>query len=145
MITQTTLKGKRVILEPLEDIEYFLNLAERHNKNLCSKKELNDYIKTNGGEFWLITLNGIKRGVVGYFKDHNVYVMEAVKDNSAPPTGISYSIEVGELVIEYIFNLTDRLRTCALVKDKAIQILCKKLGFREISRDQDLIIYERVK
>jgi len=145
MITQTLLHGKRVILEPLEDIDYFLDLVEKDNKKLCTREEVLDYIKTNGGEFWLISLDNIRRGVVGYFKVNGQYIMEAIKDHSAPLTGISYSVEVGNLVLEYMFNLTNKIKTCAMVKDKSIQILCRKLGFIEINRKKDIIIYEKEK
>ena len=143
MITQTLLQGERVILEPLKDINYLLDLADKDNKGLCSRKEIEDLFKNNECAFWLIILNETKRGVVGYFKIKDVYIMEALKDHEAKPTGIGYSLEVGELMLDYIFTLTNKVRTCALIKDKAIQLLCKRLGFIEIDRSDNLIIYEK--
>jgi hypothetical protein len=140
---KTALKGKRVILEPLEDLEYFLNLADLDNKYQYPREEIKAMIEKEGQEFWTIMIDGTRRGVVGYFKFNDVYALEALKDHSQPLTGITVSIEVGNLVLDYMFQFTNKVRTCARVSEKAIQILCKKLGFKEINRINNLVIYEK--
>lgn len=142
---QTALKGKRVILEPLEDINYFLDLINKDNKYQYPVDQIKEMIEKDGQEFWSIILNGTRRGVVGYFKFNGIYALESFKDHSQPSTGISYSIEVGNLVLDYLFTLTNKVRTCARVEDKAVQILCKKLGFKQINSMNNLIIYEKEK
>lgn len=143
MITQTLLQGKRVTLEPLEDINYLLDLADKDNKGFCTRDQVKEMLDTNGGDFWLITLNGSKWGVVGYFIVNDIYILEALKDHSVEPTGIGYSVEVGNLVLDYMFNLTDKVRTVAKVEDKSIQLLCKKLGFNQLYIENNLIVYEK--
>ncbi len=137
------LQGKRVLLEPMLDVDYLLDLADKDNKHAYSKLEIKELVDNYGCEFWTIQLNGTRRGIVGYFKINGVYILEALKDHDAPPTGIGYSIEVGNLMLDYMFQITDKIRTMARVDDKAIQILCKKLGFKQIDIKDNLIIYEK--
>lgn len=141
--TEILITGKRVKFEPLKDINYFVELAVAENDGLYTKEQIAETIKTYGQKFWALYLDGTRRGVVGYFIYEGTYLMEALKDHSAPPTGIGYSIEVGQVVLEYLFNLTDKVRTFARIKDVGIQILCKKLGFKEVLRHGDFIIYEK--
>jgi hypothetical protein len=147
----TTLNGKRLVLEPLYDLDYFLDLADEDNKRLYPRLAVSNLIHQYGAEFWLITLDGSKRGVVGYFKFGDIYFMEALKDHSKPATGISYSVEAGQLVIDYLTTLTPVIYTCARKSEPAIQVLCKKLGFKQIDRPEgfdhglkeDLYFYRR--
>lgn len=136
------LQGKRILLEKLDNIDYVLNLAEIDNKREYSREQIKELFN-NPYEFWGIFLKGKIRGVVGWFKIGEVYLMEALKDKSKPATGISYSIEVGELFLNYMFSFTNKVRTCAKIGDKAIQILCLKLGFKELWVKDGLIIYEK--
>lgn len=144
---QTAIKGKRVTLEPLGNIEYFIDLSCKENKYQESEDSIRSLISNYGGEFWSIHLNGTMRGAVGYFKFGNSYLLEALKDRNQPPTGISYSIEVGNLMLDYLFELTDKVKTFARFEDKAVQILCKKLGFKESGEmtylGKNYITYER--
>jgi hypothetical protein len=135
--------GKRVRLEPLLDIDYLINLAYEDNKHLYTKEELNKLIDENFCEFWSIYLDGTRRGVAGYFVVSGVWILEALKDKSIKGTGISYSIEVGNLILDYMFQKTNKVRTSARIEDKGIQILCLKLGFKEIFRKDNLVIYEK--
>lgn len=137
------LKSKRLTLVPLRNFEYFIQLAEEDNKGKHTREEVESLINDHCGEFWVIDLGGIPRGVIGYFKINCFYVMEALKDHSAPPTGISFSIEAGRLLLDYMFKFTDKIRTCARVEDKSIQILCTKLGFKTIFEKDGYLIYER--
>ena len=146
--TEIKLTGKRVRFEPLEDINYFVELAVKDNAahyDFYKTEQILETVEKYGQKFWALYLNGTRRGVVGYFIYDGIYLMEALKDHSAPPTGIGYSIEVGKVVLEYLFSLTDRVRTFARIKDVGIQILCKKLGFGEIIRHGEFIIFEKVR
>lgn len=142
---QEILRGKRVELIPLDDVEYLLELADKDNKHAYSLEEIQKTIEVYGREFWEIRLNGSRRGIVGYFQFGDVYVLEALKDHSKPPTGIGYSIEVGQLMLDYMFKFTNKVRTCARDTDLGIQILIKKLGFQQIDIKDNLIIYEKGK
>ncbi len=139
------LESKRVTLVPLIDIDYFLDIAELDNKQDATREEVAKMIQDWGKEFWQIEIDGTRRGVVGYFLINGYYVLESLKDHSAPKTGITYSLEVGKLMLDYLFTMTKVVRTGARLKDKGIQILCSKLGFREINRINNLVLYEKEK
>lgn len=135
--------GKRLTLEPLLDIDYLINLAFDDNKHLYTKEELHKLTTNNFCEFWSVYLDGVRRGVVGYFVVQGVWILEALKDKTIKGGGISYSIEAGNLVLDYIFQKTDKVRTSARIEDKGVQILCLKLGFKELFRKDNLVIYEK--
>ena len=128
------LEGKRVKLVPLTDIEYFLDLADADNKGLYPRDSLANVIKNYGVEFWETHQNGKRMGVIGYFKFGEIYFVEGVRDRSVPNVGVTTSIEVTEMVIARIRLLTNRVYTCARKDSKAINIICKKLGFVEIDK-----------
>jgi hypothetical protein len=140
---QTILKGKRVELVPLEDKEYLIKLANIDNKFSVKESDVRELINRYGVEFWEIWLNGSRRGICGYFKFNDIYFMEALKDKDAEPTGITYSIEVGNLLLDYMFEFTDKVRTYARDTEKAIQILCLKLGFKRIYEIEGFVVYEK--
>lgn len=141
VLTQQVLKSERVVLEPLKDISYFADLAVKENGYIFSKEQIIETIETYGQEFWEVCLDGVRIGIVGYFIIDGIYLMEALKDHSTHPTGMSISVEVGLTVLEYLFKLTDEVRTFARKEDIAIQLLCRKVGFMELFRHDDYIIY----
>jgi hypothetical protein len=136
-----TLCGEHVTLQPLKDIEYAIDLAYKENKFRYPREQMADMFIAFGQEFWEAYFDGGRWGVVGYFKFDGAYVMEALVDHSVSSMGLRGSIEGGKLMMEYLFARTDKINTCARVEDRAIQILCRKLGFREIDQQQGLIIY----
>ena len=137
------IEGKRVTLKPLVDKEYFLDLADKDNKGLYTRDGIAKLIDQYGTEFWVIYHEDIPRGVVGYFKFGNVYFLEALKDHAQKKGGLSHSVEVGQLVLKHLDEFTDIVYTCARRSDPAIQLLCKKLGFKEIDKMQDFNFGEK--
>jgi len=136
------LEGAKLKLEPLKNITYFLDLADRDNKYEYSRNETRDFINKCGCEFWKVYAKGEAIGVVGYFKVNGYYVLEGLKDKDAP-AHYRYSMEAARLVMDYVFRFADKIRTCARVNDKAVQILCRKLEFKEYARKDYLILYEK--
>ena len=141
----TQLTSQRVVYEPLEDIEYFIQLALKEAKFVHSREEIEELILRDGMEFWKVIIDGQPAGVCGYFLSNGICVLEALKDPAAHRLGFSYSVEVGQTVLAYLFSFTTKVRTFARQDGKAVQLLCKKLGFQEICRVQEFVIYEKVR
>ena len=136
------IKGEHLTLKPLTDIDYLLKLSKEY-----AKEEFYGKIDNYENNFWEIYFNRIRHGVIGYFKIEKLYILEAFKDRDIPSVGLKYSIEAGNLLLDYMSGFTDKVITGARVKDRAIQVLCIKLGFREIQRvneyNDNLIIYQK--
>jgi hypothetical protein len=134
-----------ICLKPIQDLQKFVDLAYEDNKRDYTKEQLNCLVATYGKGFWDVLVKGEYKGVVGYFVIDGCYILEALRDHSKGIFGISNSIAVGKFMLEHLFNETNEIRTLARVEDKAIQILCNKLGFKEISRENNLIFYKKEK
>jgi len=130
-------------LVPLKDLNYLIDLSVIENKGEYTREEITDTVNKYGREFWTVEIDGECLGVIGYFQIGEYYILEALKDHSKSNIGITNSIKAGHEVIETMRRFTNKIRTIARERDKAIQILCKKMGFNEIGTDSGYIIYEK--
>ena len=137
------IKGKRVTLKPLEDLIYFYNLIDDNNGFKRGNEEAKELLEIYENEFWEVYAKNSLLGVIGYFKVGDCYVLEGIKDPDANLKGLVYSIEAAKMVMNYLSVVTDIIRTCARPKDKAIQALCIKLGFKKIGIENNFIVYEK--
>ena len=134
-VTDTLLYGRHVELIPFKDSadwEYLFDLAEMDEGRYATRDQIAEEIMKYGILFWIIEYRGIRSGVGLCLKVNDHYIMEALKDKRVSGTSIRHSIESGQLMLDQIFGLTDIVQTCARKEDIGIQILCKKLGFKNV-------------
>ena len=142
---KNTLYCNKDMIELIEtnDIEYIVNLSYEESKHEFTKEQIRSVFDISEYYFWLLNKNGIIGGVAGFIIIDGFYILEALRDRSTKDWTLRDSLYVGEIVINKIFEVSDRARTFARVNDRAIQILCKKLKFKELFIKDGFIIYER--
>jgi hypothetical protein len=128
-------------LKPTKDREYILSLIDKDNAGLCTRKEVEEIINKNQSRFWTVNINGIRQGIAGYLLYQGIYILEAIKDHTQPAVGIRYSIAAGKIVIAQLSAITRIIYSCSWVKDRAVQRLCRCLGFSEIATKNGFVIY----
>ena len=122
---------------------YFYNLIDDNNGFKRGSKQSIKLLETYENEFWEVYAKDSLLGVIGYFKVNGYYTLEGIKDPDAKLKGLVYSIEAAKMVMNYLSVVTDTIRTCAKPKDKAIQALCIKLGFKKLGIENNFIVYEK--
>lgn len=134
-MTDRVLRGRYVELIPfrgIEDWNYFLDLVEMDEGKHATREWMTEEISKYGLFFWSLISGGTRFGVGMCLKVNGQYLMEGLKDKRVLGLSIKHSVESGQLMTEYILGLTDIVYTCAREKDRAIQILCRKIGFSKI-------------
>ena len=134
-MTETILYGKHVELIPFKDAadwDYLFDLAEMDEGRYATRDQIAEEVMKYGVLFWIIEVRGIRSGVGLCLKVNDQYLMEALKDKRVSGATIKHSVESGQLILDQIFSLTDKVHTCAREEDTGIQILCKKLGFKNV-------------
>lgn len=140
-----TLVHGNIRLEPTDDTGYLVSLADKDNGHQYPREEIEKLVRDYGKEFWKVYIDDTLRGIACYLLIGDIYAIEALVDRSTAGTGLKNSVKIGKVIMDYLFTLTDKIRTCARVEDKAIQHLCDKLGFTQICMKDGLIIYEKEK
>jgi len=130
--------------ESTKDVDYFCALAQENNKHKTSLEETRSLFLDYGIEFWKVYLKDELKGIIGYFKVNEYYILEGLVDKRTR-LGLVNSIKLTNVIIDYMFKFTDKIRTCARVEDRAIQILCGKLGFKQLAIKDGIIVYEKEK
>jgi hypothetical protein len=133
IIDSPYLTGAFVTLHPFRskvDVDYFIQLALKNNKENISEGLIRAWVELSGQEFWFAMVNGICVGAIGYFKIKDRFVLEGLRDPEVK-NSIIFSIDAAKTLMDYMFTFTDRIETSARKDDKAIRILCRKLDFKQ--------------
>jgi hypothetical protein len=108
-----------------------LDLAEQDEGAYATRTQIEEQVLKYGLGFWVSEIRGVRFGVGICLKVKGFFIMEGLKDKRVFGATIKHSVEAGRLILDRIFVVSDVIHTCAREKDKGIQILCKKLGFKK--------------
>lgn len=144
-----TLKRDDVLLIPFSrdsDFDYFYDLVMADEGDTYNRDEAKGIINQIEAKFWKVYCKGDRVGVMFYFKNAaGAVVMEGLKD-MRKQTGLRFSVNAGKMFLEYLFCLYDVIFTFARIKDRGVQLLCRRLGFVETeaqNKDLKVIIYKK--
>jgi len=138
-----------VPVETEADFDYVCDIVREEEDKDYTREETRDILNRAQGHYWLVMKDGVRVGAIMYMlslKDE--YYMEAIKDQRTTLSqgiGIGFSIRVGKLFVDYLLDKKSKVFTIARVKDKGIQIACRKLGFEEMFTRNNLIFYKKEK
>jgi len=123
-----------VVLVPFsgaEDWEYLLDLAGKDEGRYTTREAISEKVREHGIMFWSIIADDVRIGIGLCLRVNDIFLLEALKDRRVSGASLHHSVEAGKLLLEEIFKITNVVQTCARTEDRAIQILCRKLGFIE--------------
>ena len=136
-------------VETETDFDYVCDIVREEEDKDYTREETKDIMSRLLSRYWLVMKDGRRVGAVMYMvSPSGEYFMEAIKDKKAvlsAGVGIGFSMRVGKAFLDYLFTKTDRIFTLARIKDKGIQIACRKLGFVEKYIHGDMIFYQKEK